>query len=83
MAERSVLELRVGVDDEVIVTDCCKVSASWRESHILGKGLTHAHLFNILRLDHLSVFGALIGTSEQLQVECRDIVLFHPDNLAI
>jgi hypothetical protein len=55
-AECRILELGVCVDHEVMVTNDRKVSARWSELDSLREGLTLAELFDILRLDDLSIF---------------------------
>ena len=83
LSKSCILELRIGIDDEVVVTNGSEVSARGRESNVLHKRLTHAKLFHILWLHCLAVFAGIIGALEQLQVESGDLILLDPDDFAI
>ena len=83
MTERSILELGVGVDHEVVVANSRKVSTSGREANVLNESFTDSQLFDVLRLHHFAVFAALVSTGKELQVKGRYLVLFDPDNLAV
>lgn len=56
LAKGSVLELRVGVNHEVVVSDCSEVASGGSEAYILHKSLASPHLFDVLWLDNLAVF---------------------------
>jgi hypothetical protein len=55
LAKGRILELRVGVDDEVCVANHGEVSSRGRESHILSKCFTDSQVFDVLWLDSLSI----------------------------
>ena len=64
LAECGILVLRIGVNDEIVLTLNSEVPASGRELNSLWVYFADAEFFHILRLYDLTVFGLLIGARQ-------------------